>query len=422
MAGRAWFNGFMKRNSELSLRIPEGVSSARAMALNKVVVQSFYDLLLEQYEKYHFAHDRIYNMDETGVTGIPKTLSQVVALKGKRQVGKKTSGERSKTVSAILCVSASGNALPPRFIFPRARMDPKLMNGALPGARGMATDSGWSTIEAFFEWFKWFVDTVEPTQEKPVLLLLDGHYSHVKNLEVIEYVRAHNTVILCFPPHCTHRLQPLDVSVMKPVSIYYADEISERERKDPGRNTVLGDIPFLFGRADVKAARSSVIVNGFKATGIYPFNPQRFIDPDFAPSKVTNRSAPQSDRSGESSMTGSAPGGISEEEATTKSSSHSVDTSPPHYTLSDSDPDLDVQQTERAEHPPDPPLKRSNRQARTRITPDIDTEADGESESSRPEPKIRTSKYRKLHLRKTEGFKVNSQDIMPMPVAHDEPT
>ncbi|KAI5729389.1 hypothetical protein M8J76_002005 [Diaphorina citri] len=72
--------------------------------------------------------------------------------------------------------------------------------------------------------FKQFLLFANPQPTKPVLLLLDGHASHPKNLELIKMARDNNVVLLCFPTHCTHRMQPLDVSLMGPLSTYYEQE------------------------------------------------------------------------------------------------------------------------------------------------------------------------------------------------------
>ncbi|KAI5733985.1 hypothetical protein M8J77_001063 [Diaphorina citri] len=73
--------------------------------------------------------------------------------------------------------------------------------------------------------FKQFLLFANPQPTKPVLLLLDGHASHPKNLELIKMARDNNVVLLLwFPPHCTHRMQPLDVSLMGPLSTYYEQE------------------------------------------------------------------------------------------------------------------------------------------------------------------------------------------------------
>ena len=45
------------------------------------------------------------------------------------------------------------------------------------------------------------------------------------NMEVIDLARPNEVVLLYQPPHCSHKMQPLDVSFMKPLSIYYNQEL-----------------------------------------------------------------------------------------------------------------------------------------------------------------------------------------------------
>ena len=69
--------------------------------------------------KYSFKPSKIFNADKTGVSVVHKNKFKVLASKGKKQVGKLTSGERGKTITVLLCVNASGDQfIPPLFIFP----------------------------------------------------------------------------------------------------------------------------------------------------------------------------------------------------------------------------------------------------------------------------------------------------------------
>lgn len=88
--------------------------------------------------KYQLKPERIYNVDETGVSSVPKTYGNIIAEKGKKQVGILTSAERGKNVTAELCVSASGEFLPPLFIFPRQRMKASLLEDTLLGSWGLS--------------------------------------------------------------------------------------------------------------------------------------------------------------------------------------------------------------------------------------------------------------------------------------------
>jgi len=49
----------------------------------------------------------------------------------------------------------------------------------------------------------------------PVLLIVDGHYSNNKNLDVVDKAREHSVVIVSLPPHSKHKIRTLDVGFMK---------------------------------------------------------------------------------------------------------------------------------------------------------------------------------------------------------------
>ncbi|XP_055918448.1 uncharacterized protein LOC129950541 [Eupeodes corollae] len=221
IAGEDWANNFLKRNATISLRKPEATSAARAMGFNRVAVANFYNLLEECIEKYGFSSSRIFNVDETGITTVAKSLGKILATRGRKQVGSLSSSERGQLLTVEICMSADGSYMPPMFIFPRKRMKAELMDGTPPNSWGECNKNGWITKDLFLKWFKRFIEWSRATKEQPVLLLLDGHASHVKSIEVIDVARASGVVMLCFPPHCTHRMQPLDVTFMKPLSSYY---------------------------------------------------------------------------------------------------------------------------------------------------------------------------------------------------------
>ena len=68
---------------------------------------------------------QIYNVDETGVTVVHRS-GKVVTELGKKTVSAMTSGEKGKTHTIEVCVSACGNVIPPMIIYPRKRISDKL--------------------------------------------------------------------------------------------------------------------------------------------------------------------------------------------------------------------------------------------------------------------------------------------------------
>lgn len=87
------------------------------------------------------------------------------------------------------------------------------MNGAPSGSIWACHPSGWIQTNIFTQWFAHFIDYTKPTEDAPFFLVLDGHYSHTRNIEVIEMARQNHVSIMCLPPHATHKMQPLDVGL-----------------------------------------------------------------------------------------------------------------------------------------------------------------------------------------------------------------
>ena len=289
IAGEDWYLSFMKRHPSLTLRTPEKTSFARASCFNKVVVGKFYTLLEELMSTYQFSPSRIYNVDESGISAVPNYIPKVISQKGRKQVGGLVSAERGETVTCVFCCNAAGNFIPPLLIFPRKKINLELREGCPPDTLAVFHPSGWMQTEIFCPtWFNHFCKFAKPSQDDPVLLLLDGHATHIKNLTLLKAAQEQNVHILCFPPHTSHKLQPLDRSFMNPLKTYYSQECSVYLRNHPGQVITLKKVGGLLGKAYMRAAVPLNATNGFECTGIYPMNRFKFHEEDFAPSIPTN--------------------------------------------------------------------------------------------------------------------------------------
>lgn len=76
-------------------------------------------------------------------------------------------------------MSAGGTFIPSLMIFSRKNMNQQLMKG---GAVGVCLPSGWIQSNIFVHWFDRFIKITKPCETSPVLLILDSHYSHTRNL------------------------------------------------------------------------------------------------------------------------------------------------------------------------------------------------------------------------------------------------
>lgn len=290
MAGEDWFTSFMKRNQELSIRCAQPTSLSRATSFNAANVNLFFDNLQKVLDRDHFEAKDIYNVDETGVTTVQKP-SRVVARKGIRQVGAMTSGERGTLVTVTVAINAIGNSTPPMFIFPRIRYHDHFIRDGPIGSIGAGNSSGWMQEKEFLQFLEHFQRHTHSSNTQKVLLLLDNHFSHI-SIQALDFCKNNGIVVLSFPPHCSHKLQPLDRSVYGPFKKAVNAACDNWLRNNPGKTMTIYNIPEVVRLSLPLALTQSNIQAGFSATGIVPFNRNKFTEIDFLPSFVTDRPEP----------------------------------------------------------------------------------------------------------------------------------
>jgi transposase len=213
-AGVDWIRAFMTRHKNLSLRKPENTSMARASAFNKANVGVFFSNLTEAVTKYGFEAKDIINIDETGLATVVEP-PRVIAARGARQVGQISSAERGELVTFVGIITAAGTTIPPAFVFPRVNFKIQFLAGGPSASLGLAYKTGWMTTENFLKVLTHIQTFTRCSVEKPILLILDNHSSHTSIL-CINFCRSNGIVILTLPPHCSHKLQPLDCGIYGP--------------------------------------------------------------------------------------------------------------------------------------------------------------------------------------------------------------
>jgi hypothetical protein len=187
-----------------------------------------------------------------------------------------------------LAVSASGNSIPPFLVFPRKNYRGYFIANGPEGSAVSGNKSGWMTGDDFLLFMEHFIKYTRVTKDRPALLLLDNHQSHLA-VKVFDLVKENGVVLLSFPPHTSHKLQPLDRSVYGTFKKFVNNASDVWLRSNPERTMTVYDIPSIVSQSLPNALTPNNIKYGFFVTGTRPFNGDIFTDEDFLPSAVTDR-------------------------------------------------------------------------------------------------------------------------------------
>ena len=117
---------------------------------------------------------------------------------------------------------------------------------------------------------------------------MDNHDSHI-SIETIDIFKENGVTLLTLPPHCSHKLQPLDRSVYGPFKTFYNQAANAFMVSHPGKTITIYDVAELVRKADEQTLIPRSIRSGFAASGIWPFNRDVFGEDEFLSSYVSDR-------------------------------------------------------------------------------------------------------------------------------------
>lgn len=271
-----WLMAFMKRHI-MSIKKPESVEIARRHCIDPFVINPHFDRVYEIIktlglkDKPHL----IFNLDETGFTRDP-SKTKIVGEVGYPSTRTVSSPGR-ENISVLLAVSATGRKLPPLILFKGANiwddwLPPK--EQIFPGSSFAATKNGWIGSKSFESYFtKTFIPSLD--QERPALVICDGHKSHIS----LQQLKYHN---FGSATPFNHILQPLDLSVMKSLKNEWDNKLVQWQKRHFGQKLKKSSFVTLFSKL-WNELKPQVIKSGFEKSGIHPFDrnviPENMYDP-----------------------------------------------------------------------------------------------------------------------------------------------
>lgn len=277
--GPDWFIGFRKRH-RLSIKRPQAVEMARKKCLDPFIICEYFQLLKRTISELGLEDkpDHIWNLDETSFSVDPKKTKVVGAIGTAATRTISTPGRENTTV--LMSCSAEGSKGTPLIIYKGLHIydewtapeeDPKN-----PEVVYAATKKGWMESEVFKNYFsKVLVPNFK--NKRPILLIYDGHTTHI-SIRLIEEALKEQVTILKLPPHSSHLLQPLDISVFKPIKDKWDAKLVKWQRENPGKKVLKQKFSKLIREIWIETD-PSIIRNGFKKAGIHPFD-DKVIPPE----------------------------------------------------------------------------------------------------------------------------------------------
>lgn len=117
-----------------------------------------------------------------------------------------------------------------------------------------------------------------PTSEDPLLILYDGHKTHI-SLDVLDWATQNHTILFVLQAHTSHFLRPLDVSYFGPL------ESSFTKAKHRAMTGLL--LKQEVCQAYQDGLKPQNLISGFRKAGICPFKGTEAVNPDvFGPATL----------------------------------------------------------------------------------------------------------------------------------------
>jgi len=284
--GKNWVSNFKRRHAaEIASDFLEPIDSSRNSADSWYKVNKYFELMQKKMQEYEFEPQNVYNMDEKGfLIGVTQKSRRIFTKRWKetgKLIGHTQDGSRT-WISLIATICADSTSLAPLLIYPTQSGD--LQESWLQdydpgdGTYFAGSESGWTSNEIALKWLQRLFDP--PSKRKarqgrdPRLLFVDGHGSHI-NMEFIDECESRNIIVCAYPPHTTHRLQALDVSLFSPLSTYYSQRLDDWMMAGGGFAQIDRHHFYnLFKPAYDRAFSAANIQSAFRKTGIHPLDPE----------------------------------------------------------------------------------------------------------------------------------------------------
>lgn len=275
LPGKWWVKHFLDRHKHsLTERSVQNIKKSRA------------EKTVEEFENYFENLQRtlkdvppknILNYDETNLSDNPGSTKCI--FKRKVKYPERILNHSKGNISLMFAVSADGILLPIYTVFKSEHLWTSWCTGGPTSARYNRTKSGWFDTNVFEDWFETVVIPWATNLQGPKVVIGDNLSSHL-NVNINILCKQHGIRFAFLPANSTHITQPLDVAYFAPLKKAWREILTEYKIKNPSEAQInKSHFPILLKNLleKMEISNKDNIKAGFKATGIFPLNPNKIL-------------------------------------------------------------------------------------------------------------------------------------------------
>ncbi len=228
--GPNWPRRFLTRHPEYQVRKQKPLVLERKNAHDPGTIQCWFEGYLRLVTEKGITPADTYNVNETGFRMGVRQNQWIITRDHSRQAYLASSNNR-EMMTCVETISGDGLVLPPMFIFAAAQHMEHWFTAEIDDNVLFAvSETGYINDKITLQWLKHFEQHTRQRQNGAWrLLVLDGYGSHC-TVDFVTFCDRHKIVPLCFPPHATHLMQPLDVVVFAPYKHYHSEAVDTATR------------------------------------------------------------------------------------------------------------------------------------------------------------------------------------------------
>ncbi|KAG5280574.1 hypothetical protein AALO_G00061680 [Alosa alosa] len=257
--GVRWYHCFKKRHAAISMN-SVNIDRLRSTCVTLEPVIHFFDLLEKTVNEHGLRNKpaQVYHCDKTELMSQRETKHPSLQAPSTRD-----------HVSILACFNAAGEDIPPLIIYPKYFPGGQYTTGGPPNALYGKSPDGNMDSKLFLRWLQHFI--LHARQERPLLLIFDGHKAH-PSPPVVEAAKREGVILLHLPRHTSHVLQPLEVGFFGHLEADFATVTGNLSRLKKSNNNIVSRTEFakIVHHPYQRAKAKGVVVRGFKKCGIFP--------------------------------------------------------------------------------------------------------------------------------------------------------